>query len=77
MLNDPVNHPSHYTAGKFETIEVIEDIIQHYSDPVDAGLVWQTIKYLSRAPLKGAYDQDIEKAHFYLSRLVSRLTGGG
>lgn len=74
MINDAVNHPSHYTAGKYETIEVIEDIIQHYQNPVEAGLVWQTIKYLARAPLKGNYTQDIKKAHFYLSRLVDRLT---
>lgn len=73
--HDAVNHPSHYTAGRFETIDVIEDIIQHYHNTVDAGLVWQTIKYLSRAPLKGNYKQDIEKAHFYLSRLVNRLSG--
>lgn len=71
--NDPVNHPSHYTSGRFETIDVIEDIIQHYENPVHVGLVWQTIKYLARAPLKGSYEQDLKKAHFYLSRLVGQL----
>src|SRR5699024_3721661 len=32
-VTDAVNHPSHYTAGKFETIEVIEHIVEGYSDP--------------------------------------------
>lgn len=25
MKNDPVNHPSHYTSGKIEVIDFIED----------------------------------------------------
>ena len=25
MENDPVNHPAHYTDGKYEVIEFIED----------------------------------------------------
>lgn len=72
-MSDPVNHPSHYTSGKYETIDIIEDIVQHYTDPVDIGLVWQTIKYIARAPLKGNYQQDLKKAHFYLTRLVHRF----
>ena len=24
-MNDPVNHPSHYTSGKIEVIDFIED----------------------------------------------------
>ena len=25
VLDDPVNHPSHYTSGKIEVIDFIED----------------------------------------------------
>lgn len=70
---DMVNHPAHYTKGRFETIEVLEDIAQHYRDPVQAFLVCQAIKYLSRAPLKGSLGEDVQKAKWYLDRLVSKL----
>lgn len=69
---DNVNHPSHYTTGRFETIEVIEDIIQHYADPVEAFLTGMVVKYVSRAPLKGKQQEDLEKAQWYLNRLVTK-----
>ena len=67
---DPVNHPSHYTAGGVECIDAITAALCKYEDPVDAWLAGQVIKYLWRAPLKGKYKEDIEKAQFYLNRLV-------
>ena len=68
---DPVNHPSHYTAGGVECIDAITAALCKYEDPVDAWLAGQVIKYLWRAPLKGKYKEDIEKAQFYLNRLVA------
>lgn len=68
---DPVNHPSHYTAGGVECIDAITAALCKYKDPVDAWLAGQVIKYLWRAPLKGKYKEDIEKAQFYLNRLVA------
>lgn len=70
--NDPVNHPSHYTQGGIECIDAIRAALGSYTDPVDAWLVGQVIKYLWRAPLKGKYDEDIRKAQFYLNRLVKK-----
>lgn len=70
---DMVNHPPHYTKGKFEVIDVLEDIAQHYSNPTQAALVWQVIKYLARAPLKGNLAEDVQKAQWYLNRLVDKL----
>ena len=67
-----VNHPPHYNQGKFETIDIIEDIVAGYDDPVEAYLVGTTIKYLARAPFKNAKKQDLEKAEFYLKRLISK-----
>ena len=69
---DPVNHPSHYTAGGVECIDAITAALCKYEDPVDAWLAGQVIKYLWRAPLKGKYKEDIEKAQFYLNRLVDK-----
>ena len=70
--NEMVNHPPHYNQGKFETIDIIEDIVAGYDDPVEAYLVGATIKYLSRANFKGAKKQDLEKAEFYLKRAIDR-----
>lgn len=69
---DMVNHPSHYNQGKFETIDIIEDIVRGYDDPVEAYLVGTTLKYLARAPFKGAKKQDLEKAGFYLKRAIEK-----
>ena len=69
---DPVNHPSHYTAGGVECIDAITAALCKYEDPVDAWLAGQVIKYLWRAPLKGKYKEDIEKAQFYLNRLAAK-----
>lgn len=74
-VDDPVNHPAHYTAGGVECIDAIEAALCKYTDPVDAWLAGQVIKYLWRAPLKGKYAQDIDKAQFYLNRLAGRQGG--
>ena len=68
--NDMVNHPKHYTSSRIECIDAIEAALSSYSDPKDAFLVGQVIKYLWRAPLKGTYEQDIKKAQWYLNKLV-------
>jgi hypothetical protein len=71
--SDPVNHPSHYTAGGIECIDAIGAAICKYERPIDAWLAGQVIKYLWRAPLKGKYVEDLKKAQFYLNRLVDGL----
>lgn len=73
-INDPVNHPKHYTsANGIECIDAIDGCIEFYGDPQHAYLVGQVLKYLWRAPLKDDYSQDIHKAQFYLNRLVAKL----
>ena len=67
---DLVNHPPHYKQTKYETIDVLEDITQHYSGP-RAYSVACVVKYLYRAPHKGNYLQDLKKAQWYMNRLVS------
>lgn len=69
---DKINRPTHYVQGKFETIEVIEDIAQFYSGRY-AVLVGNVIKYLARAPhAKGL--EDLQKAQWYLNRLVAKIS---
>lgn len=71
---DAVNSPNHYTQGRFETIEVIEEITQGYSDGYVAYCVGNALKYLSRAPFKhGEPTEDIGKAAKYLEFALGRL----
>jgi len=72
---DVVNHPPHYAGGnhRFETIDVIEDIVQFAPGAVVGGLQWQVLKYISRLWLKGNPRQDAEKALWYLERLIAKL----
>ena len=60
--NDPVNHPSHYTQGKFEVIDVIEDWKLNY-------LEGNIIKYVARYKFKNKAE-DLKKAKWYLERLI-------
>ena len=71
-MTDAVTHPAHYTAGKVECIDALESMASGYSDPVSAGLAWQIVKYIWRAPLKENALQDYRKALFYLNRLIER-----
>jgi hypothetical protein len=38
MNQDMVNHPSHYTAGRTEVIDFIEDCVRQAPDAVVGGL---------------------------------------
>jgi hypothetical protein len=69
---EAVNRPAHYTQGGVEVIDIIEQIIAGYKDPVVAGLVWQVLKYLARAPHKGNLQQDLGKAEWYMKRAVNK-----
>lgn len=72
---DVVNHPSHYNAGKFETIELIEEITKNYEDGYLAYCVGNVVKYLSRAPFKHETpEQDLEKAAKYLEFALDSLS---
>lgn len=67
---DNVNHPLHYTEGKIECIEYIEDKLtpEEYRGYIKGNV----LKYITREKHKNG-DEDIRKAKWYLDRLVSRL----
>jgi hypothetical protein len=71
--NDQVNSPAHYTKGRVEAIEVIEDVVAGAPDAVTGYSVGQTLKYLLRAWHKGNAVQDLQKAAWYLNRAIQRL----
>lgn len=64
--NDSVNHPSHYTDGKIEVIDFIEDKKLGYH-------LGNACKYISRCRLKNdGRDkvQDLRKAIWYIERQI-------
>ena len=70
MTNDAVNHPQHYTNGGIECIDALASMISGFTDPNDAALSWQVVKYVWRHPFKGNALQDLKKARWYLDRLI-------
>ena len=64
---DNVNHPAHYKVGGIETIDFIEAKQLNYN-------LGNVVKYITRADLKGAKKQDLEKAMWYLRREIEHHT---
>ena len=63
---DVIKHPSHYTRGKIEVIDFIED----QQLPYHLGNV---IKYIARAGYKGDKLEDLKKARWYLDRYINEV----
>ena len=63
---DVINHPTHYTRGKIEVIDFIED----QQLPYHLGNV---IKYIARAGYKGDKLEDLKKARWYLDRYINEV----
>lgn len=73
-MSNNVNHPNHYKQGKFETIEIIEQITKGYKNPYVAYCVGNTVKYVSRAPYKHESPlEDLKKAAKYLEFAIEAL----
>lgn len=67
--NDPVNHPSHYTQGGKEVIEIIQEVCS--IDEFVGYCKGNILKYLARRNFKGFYKQDLQKADWYLDYLLN------
>lgn len=67
-VSDPVNHPPHYSAGRVEVIEALEDWRLNFHRG-------NAVKYIARAGKKDPAKEveDLEKAIWYLRREVERL----
>tara|TARA_R110002051_G_scaffold22828_1_gene58509 strand:- start:102 stop:329 length:228 start_codon:yes stop_codon:yes gene_type:complete len=66
-MSDPVNHPKHYTQGSLELIDAVDGLqLGFYQGNI--------MKYVVRYKYKHASQelriQDLEKALFYLKRLI-------
>lgn len=69
--NDAVNHPSHYTIGGIECIEAIKASMS--PEEFHGYLKGNSIKYLWRYRLKGRAKEDLQKAQWYLNRLLEEM----
>jgi len=66
MNKQKIDHPPHYNDGKIEAIDVIEDWGLDFH-------LGNAIKYICRAEHKGSYQNDIEKAIWYLKRSLENI----
>lgn len=64
-MNDPVNHPAHYTTGKIEVIDFITDKKLDFCRG-------NAVKYIVRAGLKDPAKEieDLKKARWYLDHYI-------
>ena len=69
-----VHSPSHYMHGKKETIDVIRDCMEN--DEYHGYLKGNVLKYVSRYKFKGEPLEDLEKAQWYLNRLIKEVKHG-
>lgn len=71
-LIDDVNHPNHYTQGKYEVIDYIEDKLN--KEELQGYCVGNVLKYVSRFKHKNGLE-DLKKAEWYLNRLITNMEG--
>lgn len=78
-MSDMINHPKHYTLGKIEVIDFIEDKGLNFN-------LGNVVKYVARAGHKKSSGksmdakalEDLKKAQWYLNREIqSRENRGG
>lgn len=66
---DLINHPSHYTHGNIEVIDVILDWKLSYC-------LSNAIKYIARCEYKHKKIEDLKKAIWYLEREIQETEKG-
>ncbi len=67
-MSDQVNHPSHYTQGGIEVIDVLEAKLSQ--EELAGFLRGNLIKYAWRAGYKEDALVDLKKGKWYLDRLI-------
>ena len=64
---DNVNHPTHYTSTKIETIEIIRDKLT--AEAFEGFCIGNVLKYVTRYKLKNGLE-DLQKARWYLDKII-------
>jgi hypothetical protein len=68
---DVVNNPDHYNTGNIECIDAIEESMS--SVAFKGYLKGNCMKYLWRYDYKGKQVEDLQKAQWYLARLLNQV----
>ena len=70
IIDDPVDHPPHYTYGDIEVIDYIAQTLG--AEGFKGYCLGNVIKYISRAEHKNG-KEDYKKARWYLDRIIEDL----
>lgn len=65
-VKDMVNSPAHYTQGGIETYDFIRAKELSYE-------LGNVVKYVTRAPYKGNYVEDLKKARWYIDAAIRKF----
>lgn len=74
-MKDNVKHPNHYENNGYETIDIIEDVVNRMQEtgnytPSQIVSIANVVKYVTRFPDKNG-QEDLEKALNYLCRATT------
>ena len=70
-MEDPVNNPNHYRQSSTETIDIIKASMT--TEEYHGYLKGACMKYMARYKYKGNPIQDLEKAKWYLNKLIEEI----
>ena len=73
LAEDMVNSPSHYTYGKVECIEAIQESMS--AEAFRGYCKGAALKYLWRYERKDKSLEDLKKAQWYLNKLIASVEG--
>lgn len=71
---DPIRHPTHYTVGGCEAIDVIKSKLTR--EEYIGYCKGNVLKYLMRANYKGHHDTDMGKAEYYIGSMMEVIEDG-
>lgn len=71
-LYDIVERPKHYNVFDREVIDTIKDLLENNDNykGFDGYCIGNSLKYIFRAGMKGDYYEDLEKARYYLNKIL-------
>ncbi len=67
-----IDHPKHYNMGSMETIDIIESLVENLTG-FEGYIIGNILKYLHRYKYKNGVE-DLEKARWYIDKLISLFT---
>lgn len=71
-LYDTVERPKHYNIFEKEVIYTIKDLLDNNNNykGFDSYCIGNSLKYIFRAGLKGDFYEDLEKARYYIDKIL-------